>query len=403
MNNSKSKLFVKLLVGYIFLLPIIFIRPIILIRFGISHSTRIGHFALWIDLYLSSLSFGIGRPKTKFIDIWCFDAPTANKFLEKKWKEIINVKKYWVVSSIISCIKKNPALHDHLIPHYDTTVVGTNIGTSMIHEYFDMNIELKTDPLLSFSNSEMQEGENKLLELGIENHSFICFHSRDSKYLKSKFPNTDWSYHDYRDVDINTFSQAITELSKRKYKCIRMGKNTNKGVDFNVKGVIDYSKHQETSDFLDIFLSAHCKFFISTGSGIGDMARLFRRPLMCTNLAPVYSIYTSGAKIVIFKLLWMNKEKRYMTFSEIFSSDLFKVDSSCLFKDYDVALHCNSKEDIADAAIEMDDRLNGVWKESEESVILQEKFWNIFPVQPDSTKKRTRIGASFLKKYSYLL
>ena len=102
MNNSKSKLFVKLIVGYIFLLPIIFIRPIILIRFGISHSTRIGHFALWIDLYLSSLSFGIGRPKTKFIDIWCFDAPTANKFLEKKWKEIINVKKYWVVSSIIS-------------------------------------------------------------------------------------------------------------------------------------------------------------------------------------------------------------------------------------------------------------------------------------------------------------
>jgi hypothetical protein len=38
----------------------------------------------------------------------------------------------------------------------------------------------------------------------------------------------------------------------------------------------------------------------------------------------------------------------------------------------------NSPEEIKDFAIEMDERLNGNWKETEQDLLLQKKFWSIF-------------------------
>ena len=67
-----------------------------------------------------------------------------------------------------------------------------------------------------------------------------------------------------------------------------------------------------------------------------------------------------------------------MTLSEIFLSNTAFALSSEEFEQNEVELEENSPEEIKDLAVEMDERLNGNWKETEEDVLRQKKFWSIF-------------------------
>ena len=67
-----------------------------------------------------------------------------------------------------------------------------------------------------------------------------------------------------------------------------------------------------------------------------------------------------------------------MTMSEIFSCNAAMALSSEEFEKMDVELQDNSPEEIRDIVIEMDERLKGNWKETEEDVLRQKKFWSIF-------------------------
>ena len=64
----------------------------------------------------------------------------------------------------------------------------------------------------------------------------------------------------------------------------------------------------------------------------------------------------------------------------------------------------NSAEEIFDASVEMDERLKGTWRTTEEDKELQRQFWKIIteagllagpPV--------SRIGSGFLRQHQYLL
>ena len=77
------------------------------------------------------------------------------------------------------------------------------------------------------------------------------------------------------------------------------------------------------------------------------------------------------------ELLFMKNLKK-MTMSEIFSSNTAMALSSEKFEKNEVILEENSPEEIRELVIEMDERLNGSWKETEEDVLCQKKFWSIF-------------------------
>ena len=65
--------------------------------------------------------------------------------------------------------------------------------------------------------------------MGIEDKDkFICLYVRDKKYLKTQFSNNDWSYHDYRNADIDNFMLAAEKLTKIGYFVIRIGSMVEK-------------------------------------------------------------------------------------------------------------------------------------------------------------------------------
>ena len=68
----------------------------------------------------------------------------------------------------------------------------------------------------------------------------------------------------------------------------------------------------------------------------------------------------------------------------------------------------NTEDELLDAVEEMEARVMGTWKESTEDLLLQEKFWSMFPkdpvyIRPYHGTIDTKLSARFLSKYQHLL
>ena len=66
-------------------------------------------------------------------------------------------------------------------------------------------------------------------------------------------------------------ARAAEKLADCGYQLLRMGSAVGKKIDTTHPGIIDYAISGKRTDFLDIYLSANCRFFISSGSGIDSV------------------------------------------------------------------------------------------------------------------------------------
>ena len=117
------------------------------------------------------------------------------------------------------------------------------------------------------------------------NNKYICIHVRDSKFRK------DAKRREYRNSNINNYVQTIKFLIKNGYVVIRLGGQNSKKINFKHKNFIDYSNSKFKDDILDLYLIKNCYFFIGTHSGVYDVARLFNKPILLTNMVNLFSSY----------------------------------------------------------------------------------------------------------------
>ena len=80
------------------------------------------------------------------------------------------------------------------------------------------------------------------------------------------------------------------------------------------------------------------------------------------------------------------------------------------FESKDILLVENTSEEIRDLVIEMDERLNDLWKTNEEDELLQQKFWSKFLTDELDSREirlhgviKSRFGASFLRQNQWWL
>ena len=110
--------------------------------------------------------------------------------------------------------------------------------------------------------------------------------------------------------------------------------------------------------------------------------------------------------LIITKHHKHKKNKKELTVSEIFSSNVAVVNEAEEYELNDVELEENSPEEIKDLVIEMDERLNERWKDTKEDLLLQKRFWSIFEdrmkrlnlIEPIHGKIKVRFGAKFLRE-----
>lgn len=375
-----------------FVLIIRLIRPLLLVRINGLLSFRIGHFAANIELYLCEMAAGINVPNQRYVDIFFMISPIANHQLAIMWRRVLRVWPSFILAPI--------ARINNYIPGGNLHKISTTMGRD-IYNLYD-----RFPPKLQFTAEEESRGKAHLSAMGLpKGAEFICLNVRDSAYLDGHIAR-DWSYHNYRDSNIQNFVLAAETLAERGYFVIRMGAKVHEAINTAHPMIIDYATNGMRSDFMDIYLGAKCLFAISTGSGWDGIPEIQRRPIVYVNYGPLgYLCTMRNLTISIVKHHYSLAKGRELSLSEIFSVGVgFCLDSSA-YKSKGVSLIENTPAEICDAAIEMIERLNGTWLTDEYDKVLQQRFWKLF--QADAVHNvnglplhgdiHARFGAMFLR------
>lgn len=140
-----------------------------------------------------------------------------------------------------------------------------------------------TETLFDFTEEEEDLGQKKAKGMGIKG-PFVCFANRDSAYLNSWHPGVDWSYHDFRDSHVENFSKMVDYLASQGIQAVRMGAKVAHRFDY--PNVIDYASDYH-DDFMDFWLSKHCKFCVCDSDGYSLVPQSLDTPSVQTNVVPL--------------------------------------------------------------------------------------------------------------------
>ena len=375
-----------------FVLPLVLgvraLRPFVLIRFGRLISNRLGHFALEPELYLCERDAGMHPPGA--VNIFYHSKPLSNQQLKKMWERKLRV---WQFGSVLDQLNRLlPGFQPHVIPLH-----------SSVHQDEDRLLE-RFPPHLEFTEEEELQGWSALQEMGIlEGTSFVCFHARDLVYLDTMLGGSHllWRYHDYRDSSIQNYIPAAEGLVRRGYYAVRIGAIVKDALRTANPKIIDYATKRR-SDFMDIYLGAKCYFMIVSNTGPCALGWIFRKPIAFVNVAPFLEPrIRRDCDLFIPKKYWLTNDKRFMIFKEILESGAGEFYYSQQYVDHSIELIENTREEITDLVVEMDERLKGTWQTTEEDEELQRRFLSIFEI--GDVHRKMRIGAEFLRQNRGLL
>lgn len=379
---------VLLTISVLPLLALVYLlRPFLLIRFAPLCSGTMGHFAAYPEVYLCEKEAGLLGPK-RAIDLFYNQRLVCNEQLKKMWSRVLTV---WSVARYLDRANQwFPWYRSHSVP--------------MPFDLDESALLRNTPPHLTFTSKEEMFGAQELRKLGITG-DFVCLFVRDGAYSLTIDPNKDWNYHNYRNSDVRKCVPAVLELAGRGLGVVRMGAVVKEPLHVDHSKFFDYST-KARSDFLDVYLTAKCRFFLGSTAGLSQISRIFRRPIAFINFIPlglqhIYFIAANGL-FIPKKLRWRDKN-RLMTFREIIENRAGDFYRSEQYDALGVEVIENSPEEITALVLEMEGRLSGTWKAVPEDEVLQRKFWTIYESYGRRYKNGVRIGAEFLRDNRELL
>lgn len=381
----------------------IFLFPWVKIKFVRLCSDRIGHYALNTELLLAYLDQKKLTEKHTRYFFYRISGPISNTQLDAMWKRVIRILPF---SKLISHIDKNLlTVFGFRYKEHDLKIFETALGAC---DRFNTLKKNKT-PFLSFTPKEIEEAHFQMKRLGIEeNARYICLAIRDSVYLKQLYPKKNWSYHNHRDADIQTYKKAAIYLAEKGYTVLRMGKHVDKAFDVQHPNIIDYATHPLRSDFMDVFLCATCVFCISSGMGLDAIPQIFRKPILLTNMSPIIGQLPLSYPYTLFipKLLKSKCTNAFLTATEM-KEVLCSISHDALaeFAQRDLLLVANTDEQLLEVVQQMEAKLVGTEKETKIEKTQQEQYWKLFrekyPVPVNEIY--INIGSRFLAENSILL
>jgi len=192
-------------------------------------------------------------------------------------------------------------------------------------------------------------------------------------------------------------------LTKKNYATVRMGAVVEKKLNTKNKKIIDYANSSSRSDFMDVFLGAHCEFFICSDTGISIIPEIFHKPMVYVNwsVCCILPMFMKTA-ILIPKKIYSQVEDRVLTFKEIIQSDVGSYTTSEQFQKMKLKIIEHTQQEISQAVNEMHTRLQKCWEEDKNDTMLQQKFWSLYN-HPIVRSDDFLIGAEFLRDNQDLL
>lgn len=266
-------------------------------------------------------------------------------------------------------------------------------------------------PILNISNIQNSVCRAISKKIGIHGE-YVCFYSRDSFY-NIHVLGKDFREFKYRNNRFENYFKSIDYLQMQNIQAVRMGKYIAKG-NYDKNGIVDFGG-KFYIDFMDIFLMSSCKFFVGSNSGINFVAKVFARPVLIVN--SVYVTVGSACEInmqenmLIPKKYYSKRAKKYLSMKAIARYERLFGDDTSRYEERGIEILENTPQEILDAVVEMNERLDGNWKDTEEDILLQEKYRKLLYQLNEGNRKRFwngggtlyRIGSKYLRDNRYLI
>ena len=194
------------------------------------------------------------------------------------------------------------------------------------------------------------------------------------------------------------------------YTVFRMGAIVEKPLNSKHPRVIDYATNGMRTEFLDIFLGAHCTFCVSTGSGWDSVPQIFRRPSLYVNLLPVFPHDCVVRDLLIYPKIIQDKlTKIDLGLAEIVKRDIQTKHESHYYTSAGVECREMNSQELVKAVTEMAARVEGTFVETPEQKQMQAKLKHIFSTHPKLQPTpnhypiRAEFASCFLSNYPNFL
>lgn len=376
--------------AWILLLPISI--PLHLLRFRrlLFRVEHIGHLAAEFDTYVKAKQLGLLPKKSCFYFVLAPKKKVSNVHLLNYWRSQVPIITNFIACAFLNIITK------HFFMRYDVSnYISSFFGTQDIYRINKMWD--KRPPLLTLSDADKNWGKNSLEAMGISaDQWFVCLHVREGGFL----PHNEL-IQSHRNASIGNMTTAIEEIVRRGGKVVRMGDKSMTPLPL-MRGVIDYAHNALKSERMDVVLCAKAKFFLGCTSGLSFVSMVFGVPIAQANMIPVAALSVTKQDISIPKLLWSELESRYLSFNEILSSPVGDFYFTQQYNKYAIRVEENSSEDIYELTVEMLDRLEEKFIETNEDKKLHEKYLSFFKPGHYSYGAISHVCIAFLRRHQYL-
>jgi len=362
------------------------LRPLVHIRVAFIPAERVGHLAANTDLFLRRRQLGLIPGDRTYLFLVNRGA-VANRQLLEMFKRRL-------------AVVENPLLRMLLAQqvrfrtrYFEDLHMNSNEYAEFIHARSS----------LSFTPEEEARGQAGLRALGIgESDWYVCVYARDAAFLNTQFPGLDWTYHDYRNCDIDTFSPALQEITGRGGFVVRMGHVVEKPLAYKHARAIDYATHHR-DEFMDVYLTAKCRFFLGSAAGIGEMAAALGAPRCGVNWTPVWTFPLGANSIYIPKKIRRRVDGSEVPYYEMIELTKNRETPMVLdgkaFAEAGYEYVSNSPAEIRDLVIEMIARMDGTHRPSETQRDAMARYCRLLPPDHWSYGECVPIGQAFLEKH----
>ena len=266
---------------------------------------------------------------------------------------------YIFLFSVISKFKKY-IFGMHLTNGYIRPALGANyLWHPRDANYFSWDvvknmdwISALNDPLvINVSKNKKEKSELLREKLGVPlGQWYVCLHVREAGFRDSEKYKEGQLYSE-RNASIANYIDAINLIVSRGGMVVRMGDPSMTRLPAMV-GVIDYPFTEYKSSLMDIYLISECRFYIGMISGIYDVARLFQKPMILTNMNNwMWGYPALNCDLGIFKHVYSKSKKKFLSLAEWMHEPWNAVSySHPLCKDY--IFFENSGEEIKSVVLE---------------------------------------------------
>jgi putative glycosyltransferase (TIGR04372 family) len=350
---------IGVLIGTPFATLIRLIDPFVRVRVGPLRSNIIGHFVFDLEYHLSCLDASRKRDRT--LAYYTHSSPVNSQW-DKMVRRVISVRQWYRYIDWASCILPGSGKHK---------LFGTGASRDL------SGVLMKYSPHVYFTSKEEKLGRQFLEEIGCgSSREFIFLIVRDSAYKNSVggryHKNKDWSYHDYRNSEIDSYKDAVRYLIDQGYSVIRGGSVVENPLLIKSAHFFDYATSGKTSDLLDIWLAARCRFVLSTCTGLDEVSRVFCRAAVYVNFLPLVLVPSYSQAVSAPKRLFWRETGKELTMDECIKNPFLDTLS---YERADIQIRDLESIETLEVVIEGERRLRKKWQTDEQNVLDQSKFW----------------------------